>query len=56
VAAAWVLVTVPIAVAGHVDAAFGPGAQVFWLAAAAAGAVWLAAARDTVAINLGRTG
>ena len=56
VAAAWVLVTVPIAVAGHVDAAFGPGAQIFWLAAAAAGAVRLAAARDTVAINLGRTG
>jgi hypothetical protein len=56
VAAAWVLVTVPIAVAGHVDAAFGPGVQIFWLAAAAAGAVWLATARDTVAINLGRTG
>ncbi|MFI5913246.1 hypothetical protein [Dactylosporangium sp. NPDC051541] len=36
VAAAWLLVTVPITAAGRLDLAFGAAAQVFWLALAAA--------------------
>jgi hypothetical protein len=54
VATAWVLVTAPIAVAGHLDAAFGAGAQVGWLAGAISGASWLAVTRNTITIRLGR--
>lgn len=55
VATAWVLVTTPIAFAGHLDLAFGLGAQFFWLALAAGGGLWLAATRHTVTIKLGRS-
>jgi hypothetical protein len=55
VATAWVLVTAPTTVAGHLDLAFGIGAQVFWLAVAVVGATWLAATRNTVTIKLGRS-
>ena len=55
VAALWVLVTAPAAVAGHLDLAFGAGAQVFWLAGAVGGGTWLAVTRDTVTIRLGRS-
>jgi hypothetical protein len=55
VATAWVLVTTPIAFAGHLDLAFGIGAQVFWLAVAVGGGLWLAVTRNTVTINLGRS-
>lgn len=55
VAAVWVLVTAPIAVAGHLDVAFGPGAQLFWLAVAVGGGTWLAVTRTTVTIKLGRS-
>lgn len=54
VAVAWVLVTAPIAVAGHLDAAFGAAAQLCWLAAAGAGCGWLAVTRRTITIKLGR--
>ncbi|MEQ7129382.1 hypothetical protein ABN034_33320 [Actinopolymorpha sp. B11F2] len=54
VATTWVLVTGPIAVAGHLDLAFGSGAQVCWLAGAIVGATWLAVTRNTVMIRLGR--
>jgi hypothetical protein len=55
VATAWVLVTAPTAVAGHLDLAFGVGAQVFWLGMAIGGGAWLAATRNTIAIRLGRS-
>jgi hypothetical protein len=54
VAAAWVLVTAPAAVAGHLDLAFGTGAQLCWLAVATGGGAWLAATRDTITTKLGR--
>jgi hypothetical protein len=54
VAAAWVVVTAPTAIAGHLDLAFGIGAQVFWLAVAIAGGLRLAVTRDTVMTKLGR--
>jgi hypothetical protein len=56
VATAWVLVTAPTAIAGHLDLAFGTGAQIFWLAVAVGGGTWLAITRDTVTTNLGRSG
>lgn len=55
VATAWVLLTAPATAAGHLDLAFGTGAQAFWLAVAFAGGTWLAVTRDTVTINLGRS-
>jgi hypothetical protein len=55
VATAWVLVSVPIAVAGRLDLAFGTGAQIVWLAIAVGGCLWLAGTRDTVTIKLGRS-
>jgi hypothetical protein len=55
VAGAWVLVTAPVAFAGRLDLAFGPGAQVFWLALAIGGGLWLAVTRNTVTIKLGRS-
>ena len=55
VATAWVLVTAPTAFAGHLDLAFGIGAQVFWLAVAVGGGLWLAVTRNTIAIKLGRS-
>ncbi len=55
VATAWVLVTAPITLAGHLDLAFGAGAQIFWLAVAVGGSLWLAVTRNTVTIKLGRS-
>jgi hypothetical protein len=55
VATAWVLVTAPTTIAGHLDLAFGIGAQIFWLAMAIGAATWLAVTRNTVTIKLGRT-
>jgi hypothetical protein len=55
VAAAWVLVTAPTTVTGRLDLAFGIGAQVFWLAVAVGGGIWLAVTRNTVTIRLGRS-
>jgi hypothetical protein len=55
VGTAWVLVTAPTAFAGRVDVAFGTGAQIFWLAVAVGGGLWLAATRNTVSIKLGRS-
>jgi hypothetical protein len=55
VATAWVLVTAPTTIAGHVDVAFGMGAQVFWLAMAIGGGLCLAITRNTVTIRLGRS-
>jgi hypothetical protein len=55
VATAWVLVTTPTAVAGHLDLAFGLGGQIFWLAVAVGGGLWLAVTRNTVTIKLGRS-
>jgi hypothetical protein len=55
VAASWVLVTAPTAVAGRLEFAFGVGAQVVWLALAIAGGAWLAVTRNTVTIKLGRS-
>jgi hypothetical protein len=55
VATAWVLVTAPIAIAGHLDPAFGIGAQLLWLALAVGGGTWLAVTRNTVTIRLGRS-
>jgi hypothetical protein len=54
VAAAWVLVTAPTTITGHLGLAFGIGAQIFWLAVAIAGGTWLAVTRNTVTIKLGR--
>ncbi|MEU7866440.1 hypothetical protein [Dactylosporangium sp. NPDC049140] len=53
VATAWVLVTVPTAIAGHLDLAVGIGAQIFWLAVAVGGGTWLAVTRHTVMIKIG---
>ncbi|HEV7650956.1 MAG TPA: hypothetical protein VGP26_22655 [Actinophytocola sp.] len=55
VATAWVLVTAPATIAGHVDLAFGIGAQIFWLAVAIGGGTWLAVTRNNFTIKLGRT-
>jgi hypothetical protein len=55
VATAWVLVTTPATIAGHLDLAFGAGAQIFWLAVAVGGGTWLAVTRHTVTIKLGRS-
>jgi hypothetical protein len=55
VATAWVLVTIPTAMAGHLDLAFSAGAQAFWLAVAVGGGLWLAVTRNTVTIKLGRS-
>ena len=55
VATAWVLVTAPTTIAGHLDLAFGIGAQIFWLAVAVGGGTWLAVTRHTVTIRLGRS-
>ncbi|TCO59507.1 zf-HC2 domain-containing protein [Actinocrispum wychmicini] len=55
VATIWVLVTAPTTIAGHLDLAFGIGAQVFWLAVAISGGTWLAVFRNTVTIKLGRS-
>ena len=55
VATAWVLVTAPTTVAGRLDVAFGISAQVFWLAMAIGGGIWLAVTRNTVTIKLGRS-
>jgi hypothetical protein len=55
VATAWVLMTAPTAVAGHIDLAFGVGAQLFWLTVAIGGGLWLALTRHTVTIKLGRS-
>jgi hypothetical protein len=55
VATAWVLVTTPTAMAGHLDLAFGVGAQLFWLAVAVGGGLLLAATRNTITIKLGRS-
>jgi hypothetical protein len=55
VATAWVLLTVPTTIAGHLDLAFGTGAQIFWLAMALGGGTWLAVTRDTVTTKLGRS-
>jgi hypothetical protein len=55
VATAWVLVTSPTAIAGRLDLAFGAGAQLFWLAVAVGGGLWLAITRNTVTIKLGRS-
>jgi hypothetical protein len=55
VATTWVLVTAPTTIAGHLDLAFGVGAQIFWLAVAVAGGAWLALTRNTVTIKLGRS-
>ncbi|MEV6638027.1 hypothetical protein AB0M54_45625 [Actinoplanes sp. NPDC051470] len=55
VATAWLLVTAPAAVAGRADLAFGPGAQVVWLAVALGGGLGLAVTRNAVSIKLGRS-
>jgi len=55
VATAWVLLTAPITIAGHLDLAFGVGAQIFWLAVAIGGGTWLAVTRNTFTIKLGRS-
>jgi hypothetical protein len=55
VATAWVLVTTPTTIAGHLDLAFGVGAQIFWLSVAIGGGTWLALTRDTFTIKLGRS-
>ncbi|MFC4052436.1 zf-HC2 domain-containing protein [Actinomadura syzygii] len=55
VAGAWVLVTAPATVAGHLGVAFGIGAQFFWLAGAIGGGAWLAVTRNTITIRLGRS-
>jgi hypothetical protein len=47
--------TTPTAMAGPLDLAFGVGAQIFWLAVAVGGGLWLAVTRDTVTIKLGRS-
>jgi len=55
VATAWVLVTTPTAMAGHLDLAFGVGAQLFWLAMAVGGGLWIAVTRNSVTIKIGRS-
>jgi hypothetical protein len=55
VATAWVLLTAPTAIAGRLDLAFGVGAQIFWLAVAVGGGLWLAVTRNSVTIKLGRS-
>src|SRR5262245_51442709 len=55
VATAWVLVTAPAALVGHLDLAFGVGAQICWLAGAIGGGTWLAVTRNTVTTKLGRS-
>jgi len=55
VATAWVLVTAPTAIAGHLDLAFGVGGQIFWLAVAVCGGLWLSATRNTLTTKLGRS-
>ena len=55
VAAGWVLVTAPTTIAGHLELAFGIGAQICWLAVAIGGGTWLAVTRNTVTIKLGRS-
>lgn len=55
VATGWVLVTALTAIAGHLDLAFGIGAQTFWLAVAVGGGLWLALTRNTITIKLGRS-
>ena len=55
VATAWVLLTAPTAMAGHLDRAFGVSAQICWLAVAAVGGLWLAVTRNTVKIKIGRS-
>lgn len=54
VASAWVLVTAPTAIVGRLDILFGAGAQVFWLAMAIGGSVWLVVGRNSITIKLGR--
>jgi hypothetical protein len=55
VATAWVLVTAPTTIAGHLDLAFGVGAQIFWLAVAIGCGTWLAVTRNTFTTKLGRS-
>ncbi|MGE5830979.1 MAG: hypothetical protein ACM30G_21845 [Micromonosporaceae bacterium] len=55
VATAWVLVTAPTTIAGHLDIVVGVGAQLTWLAVAIGGGIWLAVTRNTVTIKLGRS-
>ena len=55
VATAWVLATALTTIAGHLDLAFGVGAQIVWLAVAIGGGAWLAVTRHTVTIKLGRS-
>jgi hypothetical protein len=55
VATAWMLVTGPTAIAGHLDLAFGIGAQIFWLVVAVGGGLCLAVTRNTITIRLGRS-
>jgi len=55
VATAWVVVTAPTTIAGRLDLAFGAGAQLFWLAMAVGGGIWLAVTRNSVTIKLGRS-
>ncbi|MFG1606605.1 zf-HC2 domain-containing protein [Actinoplanes sp. NPDC049265] len=54
VASVWVLVTVPVTLAGRLDLAFGAGAQTFWLAVAVGCGAWLTVARSAVSTRLGR--
>jgi hypothetical protein len=55
VTTAWVAVTAPTTIAGHLDLAFGVGGQIFWLAVALGGGAWLAVTRNTITIKLGRS-
>lgn len=55
VATVWVLVTASTTIAGHLDLAFGIGAQIVWLAVAVGGGTWLAVTRHTFTIKLGRS-
>jgi hypothetical protein len=55
VATAWVVVIAPTILAGHLDLAFGLGAQLCWLAVAIGGGLWLAVTRNAVTIKLGRS-
>jgi hypothetical protein len=54
-ATAWVLVTTVTALAGHLGLAFGVVTQIFWLAVAVGGGLWLAVTSNTVTIKLGRS-
>jgi len=51
----WVLLTAPTAIAGRLELTFGVGAQLFWLAVAVGGGLWLAVTRNAVTIKLGRS-